>query len=82
MNPMNNEHQMNVKEEQDQEQMTSDDSGWKYVYLKCLVCTINTAKSEISYTLINVDKKKTLRANMLSALQLHSFPHLADPLVE
>ena len=23
MNPMNNEHQMNVKEEQDQEQMTT-----------------------------------------------------------
>ena len=31
---------------------------------------------------VNIFKLKPLRANMLSALQLHSFPHLADPLGE
>ena len=56
MNPMNNELQMNVKrkEEQYQEQMTTVMIPADNMY----ICTINTDSSEISYTVINVDKKK------------------------
>ena len=59
MNPMNNEHQMNVNGKEDQEQMTTIMSLAENVYMKCSVCTIDTgATSEISYTVINVDKKR------------------------
>ena len=56
MNPMINELQMNVKrkEEQYQEQMTTVMIPADNMY----ICTINTDSSEISYTVINVDKKK------------------------
>ena len=59
MNPMNNELQMNVKrkEEQYQEQMTTVMIPADNMY----ICTINTDSSEISYTVINVDKKKIFK---------------------
>ena len=58
MNPVNNEHQMDVnrKEEQDKEQMTTMMIPAESVY----ICAIDAAPYEISYTVINVDKKNAI----------------------